>query len=182
MASIDNPGGGTGASGRDLNRDLPLVPFIDFLLCLIAFLLVTAVWSQSSQIDTNALVPGQPVGPPPEQPKTLHVEVRDHAFELTWKQGATVINVNRVERRPVQVGDDVRYPELARRIAEEWQRFGDHRHANDPKLDRAVVHTSNVVEFGDLVAVLDAIRSPRREAPGTTRVPVPAFSVSFATN
>ena len=179
MASIDNPGGG---GGRDLNRDLPLVPFIDFLLCLIAFLLVTAVWSQSSQIDTNAQVPGQPVGPPPEQPKTLHVEVRDNAFELTWKQGATVINVNRIERRPVRVGEDVRYPELGRRIAEEWQRFGEHRHANDPKLDRAVVHTSNVVEFGDLVAVLDAIRSPQREVAGSAGRAVPAFSVSFSAN
>jgi biopolymer transport protein ExbD len=177
MASFDNPGGGTCA--RDLNRDLPLVPFIDFLLCLIAFLLVTAVWSQSSQIDTNAQVPGKPVDPPPEQPKLLHVEVRDNAFELTWKQGATVINVNRIERRPVRVGDDVRYPELARRIAEEWQRFGEHRGTDDPKLDRAVVHTSNVTEFGDLVAVLDAIRSQEREFRGG---PVPAFSVSFAAN
>jgi len=181
MASIDNPGGH--GSARDLNRDLPLVPFIDFLLCLIAFLLVTAVWSQSSQIDTNAQVPGQPVDPPPEQPKLLHVEVRDNAFELVWKQGATVINVNRVERRAVRVGEDVRYPELARRIAEEWQRFGDHRHAGDSKLDRAVVHTSNVTEFGDLVAVLDAIRSPQRELlQGSARGRVPAFSVSFAAN
>ena len=180
MASIDTPGGH--GSARDLNRELPLVPFIDFLLCLIAFLLVTAVWSQSSQIDAQAQVPGQPVGPPPDQPKLLHVEVRDNAFELTWKQGTTVINVNRIERRPVKVGPDVQYPDLARRIVEEWQRFGEHRHANDPKLDRAVVHTSNVTEFGDLVAVLDAIRSPSREIAGSAHGRVPAFSVSFATN
>jgi biopolymer transport protein ExbD len=177
MASFDNPTGQ--GSARDLNRELPLVPFIDFLLCLIAFLLVTAVWSLNSQIDTNAQVPGKPLDPPPEQPRLLHVEVRDNAFELTWKQGATVINVNRIERRPVRVGDDVRYPELARRIAEEWQRFGEHRGADDSKRDRAVVHTSNVTEFGDLVAVLDAIRSPEREFRGG---PVPAFSVSFASN
>jgi biopolymer transport protein ExbD len=181
MAGIDNLGGR--GSARDLNRDLPLVPFIDFLLCLIAFLLVTAVWSQKAQIDTNAQVPGQPVGPPPEQPKQLHVEVRDNSFELVWRQGATVISTNRVERRAVKVGEDVRYPELARRIAEEWQRFGDHRNANDPKLDRAVVHTSNVTEFGDLVAVLDAIRLPSRDfGHGAARGRVPAFSVSFAAN
>jgi hypothetical protein len=94
-----------------------------------------------------------------------------------------VINVNRIDRRPVRVGEDVRYPELARRIAEEWQRFGEHRSSADPRMDRAVVHTSNVTEFGEVVAVLDAIRSPSRElVQGSTERRVPAFSVSFAAN
>jgi biopolymer transport protein ExbD len=174
MASIGVPGE---RGSRDLNRDLPLVPFIDFLLCLIAFLLVTAVWAKQSQIDVNARVPGSEVGPPPAQPKTLHVEVRDNAFELVWKQGATVISTNRIERRSVKLGDDVRYPELSRKIAEEWRSFGAHRAPDDPDRDRAVVHTSNVTEFGEVVAVLDAIRDTTRGANG-----VPAFSVSFAAN
>ena len=172
MASIDVPGG---RGSRDLNRDLPLVPFIDFLLCLIAFLLVTAVWARQSQIDMDARVPSQSDGTPPPPRKTLHVEVRDNAFELVWKQGATVISSNRIERRAVKVGEDVRYPDLARRIAEEWLAHGEHRAPGDRELDRAVLHTSNVTEFGEVVAVLDAIRT-------TTKDRLPAFSVSFAAN
>ncbi len=173
MATIDTPGGRGG--GRDMNRDLPLLPFIDFLLCLIAFLLMTAIWVKQSQIDMDSRVPSQSEGTPPPQPKTLHVEVRDNGFQLVWRQGATVISSNRVERRPVKVGDDVSYPDLARRIAEEWQAYGEHRAAGDPRLDRAVVHTNNTTEFGDVVAVLDAIRVPSRDRR-------PAFSVSFAAN
>ena len=181
LASIDNLGGH--GSARDLNRDLPLVPFIDFLLCLIAFLLVTAVWSQESQIDMNAQVPGPPVGPPPEQPKLLHVEVRDNSFELVWRQGATVINVNRVDRRPVRVGDDVRYPELARRIAEEWQRFGEHRSGADPRSgsSRRAHEQRHRIRRRRRGARRNSLPL-ERAGPGQRATPVPAFSVSFAAN
>src|SRR5678816_4418937 len=48
MATI---GTGPARGGRrELNQELALVPFIDFLLCLVAFLLVTAVWSQLARI------------------------------------------------------------------------------------------------------------------------------------
>jgi len=48
MAGIDT-GGGHGGK-RATNHEIPLIPFIDFLLCLVAFLLVTAVWSQMARI------------------------------------------------------------------------------------------------------------------------------------
>jgi len=51
MASFDV---GTGKGGRKpLNVEYNLVPFIDLLSCLIAFLLMTAVWQQISMIQTN---------------------------------------------------------------------------------------------------------------------------------
>jgi biopolymer transport protein TolR len=42
---------GTGGGGRDVNVDLNIVPFIDLMSCLTAFLLVTAVWVQIAQLD-----------------------------------------------------------------------------------------------------------------------------------
>ena len=57
MAGID-VGGGHGR--RSVNQELPLVPFIDFLLCLVMFLLVTAVWSQMARLNADAQVPGPP--------------------------------------------------------------------------------------------------------------------------
>jgi len=46
-AQIDTGGG----SGKNLNVELNVVPFIDLLSCLTAFLMVTAVWSNLAQIN-----------------------------------------------------------------------------------------------------------------------------------
>ena len=59
MAGIDVGGGG---GKRPTNHEIPLIPFIDFLLCLVAFLLVTAVWSQMARINADARVPVPPAG------------------------------------------------------------------------------------------------------------------------
>ena len=67
MAGIDT-GGGHGGK-RTTNHEIPLIPFIDFLLCLVAFLLVTAVWSQMARINADARVPGPPKDEPPEEQK-----------------------------------------------------------------------------------------------------------------
>ena len=105
-------------------------------------------------------------------------------FSLVWKQGSTVVASSDVERKAVKAGDGtVRYPDLERRIADEWQAQGVHRAATDSKLDEAVLHTSNTDEFGDVVAVIDAIGAQRRERRvGSASAMVPAFNVTFAAN
>jgi hypothetical protein len=79
-------------------------------------------------------------------------------------------------------GSDVTYPDLAKKIEEEWKSNGSHRAASDKNLDRAVLHADNSTEFAHVIAVLDAIYSPQREwAPGGgTPAKIPAFSVTFA--
>jgi biopolymer transport protein ExbD len=179
---------GGGAARRETNRELPLVPFIDFLLCLVSFLLITAVWTESSRVEANANVPSsQPCveGKCKDQnPKRLHVEVRDKKFSLVWKQGSTVVASADVERKPVKTIDGtVRYPDLERRIGEEWQSQGVHRAPTDGVADEAVLHTSNTDEFGEVVAVIDAIGAQRRERRvGQASAMVPAFNVTFAAN
>lgn len=51
MASIQIAGGH--GTRRPLDSELPLVPFIDLLLCCVMFLLVTAVWNQLSAIEVR---------------------------------------------------------------------------------------------------------------------------------
>jgi biopolymer transport protein ExbD len=184
MAGIDT---GDSSGGRAVNRDIPLVPFIDFLLCLISFLLITAVWSQNARIEASAELPGEACAgctKPKETPKQLHVAVRERKFELTWKQGDTVLARHEIERKPVRLADgDPSYPDLARRIAEEWRQGGTHRAPSDPVRDQAVLHSTNSLEFGELAAVMDAIGSAKREREvGGARRSVPAFDVSFAVN
>jgi biopolymer transport protein ExbD len=185
MASIDTGSGQGGA--RTVNFDLPLIPFIDFLLCLISFLLITAVWSQMARINADARVPGADTGvPPPERPRELHVEVRgERRFQLVWREGSTVVNTIDVARRAVAVGDrdDVQYPDLAARVEAEWRQNGMHRGAEDRKFDRAVIHVDNATPFRDLVAVIDAVNAPKRAVQlGGAAETLPAFQVTFAAN
>ena len=183
MAAIDV--GGRGARGaRDLNREIPLIPFIDFLLCLVSFLLLTAVWTANARLDATAVAPGgETPGPLVEPPPELHVHVKDHSFELRWKQGGTVLSTASVERRAVLSGDQVRYPALTERLAAEWKQRGQHHAPSDHKTDAAVLYTGNTTEFGELVAVLDALRAPIRSVSAAGGlVQMPAFHVSFAVN
>jgi biopolymer transport protein ExbD len=173
--------GGSVGGKRPLDHDIPLIPFIDFLLCLIAFLLVTAVWSQMAQLSASALVPGKDEQPIADvRPKMLHVRIKDSRFELEWRREGTVFTNGVVERRPILVADgQPRYPELANRLAEEWRHNGEHRAASDPRQDIAVVHASNTLPYADLAAVMDALHAPKRWSTASN-AEVPAFSVSFA--
>jgi hypothetical protein len=179
MASI-SVAGAQGA--RRLDHDLPLVPFIDFLLCLIAFLLVTAVWTQAARLSADALAPGASGPSPSLEPKELHVTLGERDFELAWKQGATVLESSRVPRRAERTADgSLRYPELGPAIGAEWRAHAVHRAGSDPVSDRAVLHTGNSADFDEVVATLDQIMTVERShdgAPSSTRRR--AFVVSFA--
>jgi biopolymer transport protein ExbD len=177
------------SGGKGVDVDINLVPFIDLMSCLVAFLLVTAVWSQMARINADARVPGPPKQDEPEQikkEKQLHVEMRgEQKFQLVWKEGNTVINTIDVERKKVPVGDggDITYPDLSKKIGEEWNANGAHRAATDNKFDQAVLHTDNSTPFLEVVAVIDSIYSPKRDfTAGGKTDKVPAFNVTFAVN
>jgi biopolymer transport protein ExbD len=186
MAGID-VGGGHGGR-RSVNQELPLVPFIDFLLCLVMFLLVTAVWSQMARLNADAQVPGPPNETPPEEQKkdkTLHVEMKgDRKFDLVWKEGTTVVNTIEVPKKQVPFGEgEYTYPDLAKKVEDEWKQNGSHRAATDTKFDQAVLHTDNTTPFADIIAVIDAVYSPKRDfKAGISQEPVPAFNVTFSSN
>jgi biopolymer transport protein ExbD len=187
MAGIDT-GGGHGGK-RPVDHNIPLIPFIDFLLCLVAFLLVTAVWSQMARINADARVPGPPKDEPPEEQKKekqLHVEMRgERKFQLVWKEGNTVVNTIDVDRKPVPIGEkgDITFPDLAKKINDEWTANGSHRAGTDKKFDQAVLHTDNSTQFSDVIAVIDAIYTPQRDFSfGGKTEKVPSFNVTFAVN
>ena len=187
MAGID-VGGGHGGR-RSVNQELPLVPFIDFLLCLVMFLLVTAVWSQMARLNADAQVPGPPN---PEKDieeqkkeKTLHVEMKgDKQFNLVWKEGTTVVNTIEVARKQVPFGEgEYTYPDLGKKIDDEWKQNGSHRAPTDKKFDQAILHTDNTTPFVDIVAVIDAIYTPKRQFRlGNQQEDVPSFNVTFSVN
>ena len=163
---------------RAVDHAIPLVPFIDFMICLIAFLMVTAAWSQMSRLEASARAAGGEIGPVTEPAKELHVLETAQSFELSWRKGATVLETQLVPRTlsaPIQAGAGPRYPELTAAITKEWQTQGEHRAESDRKLDRAVIHVPNDAPFDEVVAMLDALHAPRRGKHS-------AFEVSFSTN
>jgi biopolymer transport protein ExbD len=172
MASISL---GDKSGRRALDHTLPLVPFIDFMICLVAFLIVTAVWTQASRINATGRAPGDLLGLPPEPTKELHVSTTANGFDLRWQQGKTVLETQHVPRVPTLVGAEERFPALNEAITREWQAQGVHRGASDRQLDRAVLHVPNDLPFSEMVAVLDALHAPRR---GNAS----AFEVALATN
>lgn len=167
---------GEGRSGkRALDHALPLVPFIDFMVCLIAFLIVTAVWTQQSRLNATGQVPGASEGASPEPPKELHVVASAQGFELRWQQGATVLESEHVPRLEIPIAGETRFQGLTEAITKEWQAQGQHRAQSDQKLDRAVLHVPNDAPFSEIVALLDALHAPRRGSAS-------AFDVAFASN
>ncbi len=180
MASIETSGRG---SARAINHDIPLIPFIDFLLCLVMFLLVTAVWSHMVRLEADAQLPGVSEAGGATKPRELQVEVRgERAFRLFWKEGDTVISSRDVVRHAVATASgDVTYPGLAQAVREEWNAHGTHRSPTDRNFDRAVVHTDNSLPFGELAGVMDALQAPEREfTEGASARRVAAFHVAFA--
>jgi biopolymer transport protein ExbD len=187
MAGVDV--GSEGGKKRATNSDINMIPFIDLLMVTIAFLLITAVWVTSSRIATNVEVPGPASGCGADctanTSKTLHVHVGEHAFNLIWKQGATVVRESQVPRTATLVGVEssqvARYPDLAKAIEAEWNHEGSHRDPGDRKPDQAVLHSDNNLPFREIVAVLDAVNATRRDMrlDGKT-AQVSAFNTTFS--
>jgi biopolymer transport protein ExbD len=169
---------------RPLDSEVNLIPMIDLLICCTAFLLITAVWTRMSRVEATAQVPGGQQGPVAAAPeKSLHVAVSDpDKFSLVWKQGSTVINTVDVPRKAVEVDDGsvraLRFPELAAAIEREWKMNGAHHDTADRRIDMAVLHAGNAVPYRDVVAVMDAISTPKRDVGPAAKIP--AFSISFA--
>lgn len=191
MAGISVESGSSGGR-KSVNAELMLVPMIDLLMVTVAFLLVTAVWSQMARVETSANVPGQNnVEPTPEQapPRRLHVRAKeDGRYELTWQSGKQVQKVVTVESHAESLSvphgknnQSERLPALAAAIESEWKTEGAHRAPGDLAFDEAVVHAQNDVPYSRLVAILDAVKEPTRDVSiaGRTKESS-AFTVTFA--
>jgi biopolymer transport protein ExbD len=188
MAGVDV--GGSGGRKRATNSDINMIPFIDLLMCTIAFLLITAVWVTSSRVTADAQAPGEvdrPIAPPTEE-RVLHVNVVENDFVLQWKQGRTVVSEERIPRAGVEIGGETsaekvtRYPELAHAIERAWGQYREHFDASDKRRDQLVLHSDDRTPFRDLIAVLDAANATQRDlrAPDGHLARIPAFNATFA--
>ncbi|MEO8801123.1 MAG: biopolymer transporter ExbD [Polyangiaceae bacterium] len=184
MAGVDV--GNEGGRGRALSMEINMVPMIDLLMVTISFLLITAVWTHLQRLDADANVPhpctGEGCGKPPEDMKTLHVDMRQPGkFVLSWKKGSAVLDTAEVPRAGTTRAEGVRYGALADALTETWRSTGEHRAVGDHARDRAVLHADDGASYAELVGVMDAIHGVRRPVQeGGRSMDEPAFDLVFS--
>lgn len=153
MASI-SAGGGHGGK-KSVDHSIPLVPFIDLLLCCVMFLLVTAVWNQLARIAANQKQPGQPQmdTPPPEEPQIkLILQVQQKGYVLATTAGErTEIPIN---------GDAYDVEELITKLKE--------RRQLEPNRKDIDVAPEDGVLYADVVQAMDVVVGQGYEAMSLT--------------
>ena len=186
MAGISTDSGKGGR--RKLDAEINMIPMIDLLMVTVSFLLITAVWTHSSRLEGNAQVPG-PTSAPCEgaeckEEARLHVQTSDPSkFVLVWKQGGAVVRTTDVPRDTTKIGKSLTFPALASKVNEEWNASGVHKSNDDKKFDHAVVHTSNEMPYGEIIAVMDAVSRPTRPVLVSGKnARAQAFDITFATD
>jgi biopolymer transport protein ExbD len=92
MGGVNVDGGGHGGK-KSVDTEIPLIPFIDLLLCCIMFLLVTAVWNKLARIDANQQQPGREApmdSPPPPERIRVFLQVKNTGYVLASTDGARI--------------------------------------------------------------------------------------------
>lgn len=135
-------GGGHGGK-KSVDSEIPLVPFIDLLLCCVMFLLVTAVWNQLARLNANQQQPGQqaPNEPPPEEKIKVILQVQATGFTLASTAG------DRIEIP--KSGDQYDMEGLRTKLQD--------RKRSEPNRKDMVVAPEDGVHYEDVVASMDMV-------------------------
>ncbi len=137
--------GGEGGGRKSSNSEIPLIPFIDLLLCCVMFLLVTAVWNQLASINANQQMPGvdSPVTPV-DSLKTI-LQVKHDGYVLASTAG------DRVEIP--RAGEQYDLEELRSRLGQ-WKKMA-------PNRSDLIVAPEDGVRYRDIIAAMDVSRGER---------------------
>src|SRR5205085_11526978 len=110
MAGVSVPDSGGARGKRSLDLEIPLVPFIDLLCSLIAFLLMTAVWTQIARLELKQgnAAPVETPQATPTPPQTIDLRVEVH------EKGFTIVENNKDETPVACKGTDCLKTEVAK--------------------------------------------------------------------
>ena len=136
---------GNKSGKKSLNADLNLVPYIDLLTCMVAFLLITAVWFQLARLNVHQKGQGQAgEDTPPEKVFKLIVLVNGEGFNLVADQ----------DQQPIpKKGDSYDFEKLADELKKIKESHAD-------KTDIQVA-SEDTIKFETLVRTMDAAMSAR---------------------
>ena len=130
---------------KDVNADLLLVPYIDLLTCMVAFLLITAVWSQLARLNIHQKGQGQAgEDTPPEKVFKLIVLVNGEGFNLVADQ----------DQQPIpKKGDSYDFEKLS----DELKKIKD----GHPDKTDIQVASEDTIKFETLIKTMDAAMTAR---------------------
>jgi len=136
--SVDGPKRGR---RKEVNGELLLVPYIDLLTCMVAFLLITAVWTQLARLEVQQR--GQGESGLTDTPQTrMEVLVHDNGFVLVVDQN----------QQPVpRAGGDYDYQALAGELKKL-------KASHQDKTDLRIL-SEDGIKFDILVKTMDAAMS-----------------------
>ena len=140
--SVDS---GNKSGKKPLNADLNLVPYIDLLTCMVAFLLITAVWSQLARLEAHQKGQGQAgEETPPEKIVKLVVLVNTEGFNLVAGE----------DQQPIpKRGDQYDFEKLSG----ELKKFKD----THPDKSDLQVASEDTIKFETLVRTMDIALTAR---------------------
>ena len=144
MAAIDAGGGDSGK--KSVNQEIPLIPFIDLLLCCVMFLLATAVWNQLAAVNANQQVPGQAStedAPPEDEKVKLILQVRNSGYVLGSSAGESID----IKKRAVAEQKEFDVEELSTKLGQ-WKQAWDDR-------DDMIVAPEDGVRYEDVIRAMD---------------------------
>lgn len=144
MASIE--AGGRSSGKKPVNQEIPLIPFIDLLLCCVMFLLATAVWNQLAAINANQQVPGQAStedAPPEDEKVRLILQVRNSGYVLGSSAGESID----IKKRVVTDQREFDVDELKTKLAQ-WKQAWDTR-------EDLIVAPEDGVRYEDVIVAMD---------------------------
>jgi biopolymer transport protein ExbD len=102
---------GTGGGKGDVNVELNIVPFIDLMSCLTAFLLVTAAWVKNAQLDTKPKSSQGKANQFKKEEEKPELSVLIQPDRIWW--GVTIVNETGEAARPLETRRTKQGPEWA---------------------------------------------------------------------
>jgi len=129
--------GGSRKGRKEVNAELVLVPYIDLLTCMVAFLLITAVWTQMARLEVRQKGQGEATGDTPET--KLAVLVHQDGFSVM---------VNQDQHPLPRKNGELDFAALS----DELKRL---KHSMPDKTDLQVL-SADAIKFDSLIKTMDA--------------------------
>jgi biopolymer transport protein ExbD len=136
--------GGGGDRKKPLHADLNLVPYIDLLTCMVAFLLITAVWTQLARLQVEQKGQGELDSQTAVDETRIAVAVHDGGFNLIVKADQKPIPLKTGGVRP-----SLDYARLEDELRAVKRSYPD-------KTDVQIISEDGIV-FDTLVKTMDAV-------------------------
>ena len=164
MASTDIPGQESGGGRKPVDIDLNLIPFIDVMSVLVAFLLLTAVWTNLAQINIKPGGVGTDTEVKTEPPVNLSVLIAEDGHWI----GITTGQPRKIDK----IGEEYNFEALAEALNYYKKESGIFTERDDVE-----VAAEYRVDYQSVITTMDT--AVAREFKGIRYVDPASLSVRF---